>query len=451
MKFMNVNKIYLFFVLLWISLFSLYAYREIFQNKRTIISNSLESLVKSDIAFSGGDTYDYILPAYQIIKTGKPVFEFEDGKYIFARRDPMSYLVFIPFMFLFDKYFVIATMFVIIILFLYSNYILFKKIDEFTDKRWFILYIAFFLPLYTFYYVPRLMTEGFVSILIIWFVINYINYIKLRDEKFLLNSSLFLILSGVFRGEFLFVSLVFIILYLSIFFKSILRIAQVILLIFIITFKTIWGLYFGETTGIWEWSYRGLLTTYNGIDSKKSGEIYMMEIANIIKMPYMEDFNFEFFIKSNSHPYYKVITEYNKDRCFYILKNSKEAKIFVLYRLFIRNPYIFIFRNITNAHIFEKPFLGKLDKVLSKISYIYSFIFFICLIICFIFGMKDKSIRNVLIVYFVLFLVYDIYYFAGGVMFTRLSSIYIYFEILIMLLALKLSQSYLSDKIFKNS
>ncbi len=388
-----------------------------------------ERVFKTPIAFSGGDTWDYILPALQIYEEGKPRFMIEGKSLTFCRRNPTSYLFFVPFWF-FGKYMPLVFIIVISLLFGISLYFFYKTLmDIGCNKLLCLLTGLIYLP-YWIERIPRLMTEGIVATLIIWGVIIYI---RLKEKGFKYIALLFFGLSLI-RGEFL-ILLTLVLIRLIYYWIKDMHMQRKILIdkvlfslivayISLVGWNVYWSKTCGDTSGIWSWSHRSVLIVHKGMSGSKAKDTIMNLYNELIEREWGKGFDvysYEFFIIHHSYPLYKDRVYLDKSRVLEHL-NYDSVRKYILYRVLFRNPYLFIFSQPSSS------------SILGNFRYVYYLwgLFILASIAILLFY---RTHLFLVASYITLLLIYDFYYFVGNMHFPRFKSFYSVFEISIICLS----------------
>ncbi len=158
--------------------------------------SSLENLLNTDLIGSIADTYTYLVPAYSIYKEHLPVIR-RNGKTYWVCMRTLSSLPFIPFLFVFGKYFPLGYIFFFSTSVPISLVFLLQKLKLTSTQA---LVLMLFVSPLIFYHIPRLMLEAPVVLLISGFVAS------LSTKRYGM-AGMFMLLAGVIRGEFAILSL----------------------------------------------------------------------------------------------------------------------------------------------------------------------------------------------------------------------------------------------------
>jgi len=311
----------------------------------------------TNLAFSSNDTWSYILPAYQIYKQGSPYFEVGDLKVLFCRRNPTSYLIFVPF-WIFDKYMPVIFVVFVSLLFAVSLYFLFSILVRLGCNNIFCLLSGMIYIFYWIENVPKLLTEGVVASGVALALGFY-----LKDSKKYLNVvfGIAFILSMV-RGEFFFILLFIWILILYKKFKENSKITLGFMFLMVIMlggWNWYWNRLCGNTSGIWYWSRRSLLNIKYNVSLAKAKEVIMKEhdrvVSELIGGRNLGEY--ETYVIRHSYPFYKIIVENDKKN---VLESIDVGVIkYIFYRILLRNPYLFVFSR-PSGDFLERSGMNKL-------------------------------------------------------------------------------------------
>ena len=426
--------------------------------RRFIVKNYMnpEKVFYTPLAFYGGDTWDYILPALQLYKIGKPEFLIDGEYFLFCRRNPTTYLIFTLF-WVFGKYMPVVFVFLVSLLFSVLLYIFYSILMELEFNKFLLIFSGIVYLPYWIERVSRIMMEGLVSIIALIIMIVYLNDIKKGAKLYISKYLLPLSVLSFIRGEFLIVLIFYLFFMLYYRYKNKDRITG--FSIFAITLSIvlfIWNIHWvrtcGETSGIWEWGYRNIIKvkynySYNKI--RQHEEKLNNKIIKNLSNKKIYDKSYKFFIIHHSFPYYNNGVNLKKSQIFDLILKNDNLRLYILYRILLRNPYLFIFAQPSGSFVSMIKARIRYFNIIYHIWGIVVIISIICIFIQ-IFVKKDKIGIFVLMTYFIIMIIYDAYYFAGGAHFSRFKSFYSFLEIMVVYLSFRNTKITNKSTLFNN-
>jgi len=425
-----------FLIIIWLILFSIYAYNEVFVYKKNVILNNLEFKSMNNLAFeSGRDSYEYITGAILTFKNGKPVHKTDSQELMFCKRNITTYLHYVILMFLFNRFFILAYIILLVGIFLYGFYKLLDTIEKELKINEYITFLISIPPLiYSVSYVSRIMSEGLTAIGIIFFLINFIKFLKSNNNKYLIFCSISLIVCSLARPEFVVILAIFSV-FTIIKLKNLYSLIISLISLILILENILWNRVCFDASTIWYWNYQKIIQAqirkkYPDYPYNKIANLRTDSIIREVKTNLGIDV-YDYFL----NPYHNLIGRYYKERVLHNIKNDKYIQTFILKRILLINPFVFIF-TITNVYYMEQVKIWNY-VLFSIISVIWGLTFIFCFIILFLKALKEK--RNyflIIFVYLILFIIYDLFYFAGGVEYIRFKSFYSFIELGIISLAM---------------
>jgi len=319
--------------------------------------------------------------------------------------------------------------YVIVITFIFSIllFIFMKKLVDLGCNPFLCLFAGLIYLPYWWEGIPKTLMEGFVTIGLIVAMINYL-------EKNKLAFLFIFALLSLLRSEFFIVIIVLLIYY---YFKNYISKLTLSIFVFFLILLGGWNIYWssicGDTSGIWSWGHRYMLRIKYNLIGKEANKMTSQFEASIIEnyVNRKVDINsYEFFVLLNSKPFNKIVNEEEKK---WVITNVN-SKIFktVIYRVFIRNPYLFIFSQPLGNFLKEANFNIFL-KYIKIFYYLWGFLIIIAIIKLLI----NKQLIEIILIYLIILIVNDFYYFAGGVQYWRFKTFYSILEIFLVCMSFR--------------